>query len=257
MEKAHTMSTEDVARARQQAEAVNARLKKKDGTMKSDLGKDAFLKLLVTELRHQDPTQPMADREFISQMAQFSALEQMTNINSALQNMHRSSRAAEAYAMLGKRVEALNPATGRPVEGIVSKIFYGNNDIRMMVNGTEIGLGDIHSVIPAGEAGKDVESPHGTVPVTERKTAVEGGMKPQGFMPIPDVKPQGLMDFLKEQERGAGPLSSMPPGMGEMSGRNMDGPAKGISDNNDTNIEAALKSYGHNDKQRIDPGQGY
>jgi flagellar basal-body rod modification protein FlgD len=249
MEKAYTMSTEDVARARQQAEAANARLKKKDGTMKTDLGRDAFLKLLVTELRHQDPTQPMADREFISQMAQFSALEQMTNINSALQNMHRSSRAAEAYAMLGKRVEALNPATGRPVEGIVSKIFYGNNDIRMMVNGTEIGLGDIHSVVPTEEAGKGVGGPTLAVPAMERKGAVEGSMSPQGvmhfpdikpqvLMPVPEIKPQGLMDFLEEEERGAGP-------------------AKGISDNNDINIKAALRSYGHNDKQRIDPGQGY
>ena len=46
----------------------------------SKLGQDAFLKLLVTQLRNQDPTKPMADTEFIAQLAQFSSLEKLTEI---------------------------------------------------------------------------------------------------------------------------------------------------------------------------------
>ncbi len=48
---------------------------------KGNLDKDAFLQLLVTQLQNQDPLNPMEDREFISQMAQFSSLEQMQNLN--------------------------------------------------------------------------------------------------------------------------------------------------------------------------------
>lgn len=48
------------------------------------LDKDAFLKLLVTQLRHQDPLNPIEDKEFISQMAQFSSLEQMQNMGKTM-----------------------------------------------------------------------------------------------------------------------------------------------------------------------------
>ncbi|MCU0845501.1 MAG: flagellar hook assembly protein FlgD [Spirochaetes bacterium] len=144
----NTMSREDLARTKQQVDAVNAKLKHKEGGQKGEMGKDAFLKLLVTQLRHQDPTQPMQDREFISQMAQFSALEQMTNVSNSMNSLNRSARSNEAYSLLGKRVEAFNPANGRAVEGEVSRIFYRENDIRLLVNGTEVGLSDIHSVLP-------------------------------------------------------------------------------------------------------------
>ncbi len=45
------------------------------------LGRDAFLNLLVTQLQHQDPTQPQADGEFLAQLAQFSSLEQLQSLN--------------------------------------------------------------------------------------------------------------------------------------------------------------------------------
>jgi flagellar basal-body rod modification protein FlgD len=48
------------------------------------LGRDAFLQLLVTQLQHQDPTQPLKDGEFIAQLAQFSSLEQLTSIQQSL-----------------------------------------------------------------------------------------------------------------------------------------------------------------------------
>jgi flagellar basal-body rod modification protein FlgD len=147
----NTMSADDLARSKRLADEVNMKVKKKDGSKNGDMGKDAFMKLLVTELRHQDPTQPMQDREFISQVAQFSALEQMTSINSAMGSLNRSARAGEAFSLLGKKVEAFNQATGMPVTGTVSRVFYRDNDLRLVVNNTEISLSDVHSVFPAEE----------------------------------------------------------------------------------------------------------
>ena len=60
------------------------------------LGRDAFLNLLVTQLQHQDPTQPQADGEFLAQLATFSSLEQLQQLNKkieALTDLIRGSAA--------------------------------------------------------------------------------------------------------------------------------------------------------------------
>ena len=67
------------------------------------LGKDAFLKLLVAELSNQDPLNPMEDREFISQMATFSSLEQMQNMNKTLTSMSDANK-FNAVQYIGKAV---------------------------------------------------------------------------------------------------------------------------------------------------------
>ena len=54
---------------------------------KNDLDKDAFLRLLTTQLANQDPLNPMEDREFIAQLAQFSSLEQMQNLNKNIESL--------------------------------------------------------------------------------------------------------------------------------------------------------------------------
>lgn len=74
------------------------------------LGKDDFMKLLIAQLSHQNPLQPMDGQEFSAQLAQFSALEQMTNVNTNIQKLIQSQQAATNSAMInmiGKQVDVL------------------------------------------------------------------------------------------------------------------------------------------------------
>jgi flagellar basal-body rod modification protein FlgD len=54
------------------------------GQQADPLGRDTFLQLLITQLQHQDPTQPQDDSQFLAQLAQFSSLEKLTNIQTSL-----------------------------------------------------------------------------------------------------------------------------------------------------------------------------
>ena len=62
----------------------NTALSKQKG---SNLDKDSFMLLLVTQFKYQDPLNPMEDKEFISQMAQFSSLEQLMNLNTSMESL--------------------------------------------------------------------------------------------------------------------------------------------------------------------------
>ncbi len=98
---------------------------------------------------------PMEDREFISQMAQFSSLEQMSNVNKEMQYMNKNAKASEAYSLIGKSVIGMNPENGKSVEGVVSHVVKRQNSVKVVVNKVELDVDDIHNIsIPNPEAEK-------------------------------------------------------------------------------------------------------
>jgi flagellar basal-body rod modification protein FlgD len=140
------LSPQQLTEARRIAREVNSQINPNSADAPNELGKESFLRLLVTELRHQDPTRPMEDREFIAQMAQFSSLEQMRNINTSIANLLRSSQSAEAYNLIGKEIEAFNPNTDTRVTGVVTSVKIRNNEFFLMVGNAEVALSDIQQV---------------------------------------------------------------------------------------------------------------
>ncbi|MHA2854797.1 flagellar hook capping FlgD N-terminal domain-containing protein [Paenibacillus lautus] len=110
-----------------------------------ELGKDQFLSILITQLRHQDPLQPMQDREFIAQMAQFTSLEQLMNINTQLTAMSQSLGAASS--LIGKQISWMfKPEDGSDSvmkSGLVDSIIVREGVHYAKVSESEVSLDQI------------------------------------------------------------------------------------------------------------------
>lgn len=117
----------------------------------SELGKEEFLKLLVCQLQNQDPLNPQDDTEFISQLAQFSSLEQMTNMNTTLTNN-------VAYSLVGKEVIVQTvDASGKVTEdrGLVDYVEIQNGEAMLSVNGKKYSIDDLVQVLDYAYAVKE------------------------------------------------------------------------------------------------------
>ncbi len=112
------------------------------------LGKDDFLKLLITQLQYQDPMEPMQDKDFIAQLAQFSSLEQMTNMSKGFETFGNSATATQAFAMTGNWVDYTDVSTGKTITGRVESVSFENGVPKLIINGTKINVSDVLKVYP-------------------------------------------------------------------------------------------------------------
>jgi flagellar basal-body rod modification protein FlgD len=101
----------------------------------SILGKDDFLKLLVGQLKNQDPLNPTSDTDFIGQMAQFSQLEQTTNMASANEELINQQRGARAVSLIGRTVTYPDTNTGALTTGVVERVEWMSGSPSLTVGG--------------------------------------------------------------------------------------------------------------------------
>ena len=120
------LSADDLTSLTRQVENYNRGLNPAEAAGQGQtLGKDDFLRILLTQLTHQDPTAPLEDKEFVAQMAQFSTLEQMTNMSAELSKVFGIMAKSQAIGLLGRTVEIAigdNKVSGR-VEEITGSEF--------------------------------------------------------------------------------------------------------------------------------------
>ena len=98
------------------------------------LGKDDFLKLLVGQLKNQDPLNPTSDTDFIGQMAQFSQLEQTTNMATVNEQLAAQQRGARAVALLGRTV-TYTDVSGAAATGSVDRVEWNDHQPSLTVGG--------------------------------------------------------------------------------------------------------------------------
>ncbi|MCH4827637.1 flagellar hook assembly protein FlgD [Planococcus halocryophilus] len=118
------------------------------------LGQDAFLKILVTQMKHQDPMEPLKDTEFIGQMAQFTSLEQLTNLNKTMTQFvsnQGSSSLADYAHLIGTSVKWQSKTESG--EGMVKALSSKNGELLAELEGTDVKV-PIDSIIHIEKNGK-------------------------------------------------------------------------------------------------------
>lgn len=128
----------------------------------SMLSKESFLKLLITQLKYQNPLEPLSNTDFIAQMAQFSALEELQNANKNLENLKtlEENRSGEvilvsAMTLLGREIEFLG-SDGEQQKGKVEAVRIAEGQPLLVVGGQTISLSKVVQVW------KETQSTEGT-----------------------------------------------------------------------------------------------
>lgn len=118
------------------------------------LGKDAFMKLLVNQLKNQDPTSPADSSQYIAQLAQFSSLEQMQELNDNIvglavlqQNNALMAQLTQSSALIGQQVRYTDPTTNQTMVGTVTSVKIEDDVAHLAINGGTVPLGNVTEVL--------------------------------------------------------------------------------------------------------------
>ena len=103
-------------------------------TKAKQMGKDDFLKLLVGQLQNQDPMNPSSDQDFMGQMAQFSMLEQITNLAETTEELAKSTKTTQSLGLLGHTVSYVD-ADGTTATGVVDNVAVSGGAPKLTVGG--------------------------------------------------------------------------------------------------------------------------
>jgi len=109
------------------------------------IGRDAFMKLLLAQLRYQDPLKPMDDTDFVAQLAQLNTLEQLERLNESFEGFMEQQNLMRGADLIGRTVSA-TMGGGGTVEGIVSAVKVRNGEVILVVDGTEVSLRSVSLV---------------------------------------------------------------------------------------------------------------
>jgi flagellar basal-body rod modification protein FlgD len=114
-------------------------------TPTKELGQDAFLKLLVAQLRYQDPSNPADGTAFLAQTAQFTQVEKLGQLAQEQQNLVRAQQMVSASGMVGRTITYPGP-DGADVTGVVTSAMFTGSTPTLRVGNTDVPLSSVKEV---------------------------------------------------------------------------------------------------------------
>lgn len=133
----------------------------------SDVATSDFLTLLTVQLKHQDPIEPVKQEEFISQLSQFSMLEEIESLNTSFDEILRVQQINQGIGLVGKQAEYVDPLTGERQTGTVEQLVAEQDQLNLIINGERVGIHLVSGVFAGSEsdssaAGTDGDDSSGT-----------------------------------------------------------------------------------------------
>ena len=139
----------------QTATAVNKAKELQANGASQELDGDAFLMLMLEQLKNQDPLNPMDNSEMLAQQAQFTQIQELQKMN---ETITQSNMIQQANSLVGKTVHVVDPNnSSRLITGVVSSANFTSDSATVTVNGVEYPLGLV-AVITDGAAPSDTET---------------------------------------------------------------------------------------------------
>lgn len=114
-------------------------------TALGNLDKETFLKLLVAQMKYQNPLSPVDSNEYLAQAAQYASVEQLENVAKSQAALRSISLVSIATDLVGKQVTAADPLTGEDITGVVSGVRFGAEPI-LIIDGYDVPLAAVTSV---------------------------------------------------------------------------------------------------------------
>lgn len=116
------------------------------GARPKELGRDEFMLLLLTQLRNQNPLEPLDNAEFLAQLAQFSSLDSMEKLNGKFDSLIALQGLSQGSSLIGKRIEYQLPGETSPRFGVVDSVRVTDGKVELMVGGEAVSLQQVRSV---------------------------------------------------------------------------------------------------------------
>ena len=109
-------------------------------------GKEDFLRLFVAQLKAQNPLNPQEGHEFIAQLAQFTSLEQLMNLNTSFSDMLKYQQLLEGGELIGKNASYIGTGSDLNPQGVISGIKINDGAITAVIGGKEVPISNITGI---------------------------------------------------------------------------------------------------------------
>ena len=117
-----------------------------DGGISSQVAMFDYLQLLTTQLRNQDPLEPVDQQQMVNDLTQFSQLEGIEQLNDSFSDMLKMQELTHGASLVGREVTFQNTGTGEIKTGLVDEVFASSNGTSVLVDGQSVSLENVLSV---------------------------------------------------------------------------------------------------------------